>query len=185
MQYGFGFHHNCKCFTEPLTIISGSSGAGEAMNRHYTPVYLILFVMLFVSGCSTFPRYQRVTDGLDRKQYQVVGRVLNSFQKPVVGCQIYLTKHWPSHKDGVFGEKQHLPVAVTSESGDYSFVFERDDATGFDVYFDARDQGYKARYLNITRQFESELFQYTGNNPVIVNAILIPDRLEVKSERNF
>ncbi len=155
------------------------------MNRNHIPVYWVLFIVLFVGGCSTFPRYQRVTDGLDRKQYQVVGRVLNSFQMPVTDCQIYLTKRWPSHKKGISGEKQHVPVAVTSQTGDYSFMFERDDATKFALYFDARPQGYKARYLDITYLFESDLFQYTGNNPVIVNAVLIPDRLEVQSDSSF
>ena len=93
------------------------------MNRNYIPVYCVLFFVIFVGGCSTIPNYQGVTDGLDRKQYQVVGRVLNSFNKPVVNCQIYLTKRWPSPKKNISGEKQHVPVAISNESGDYSFLF--------------------------------------------------------------
>jgi len=155
------------------------------MNRNYIPVCCALLIVFIVSGCATFPRYQRVTDGLDRKQYQVVGRVLNSFQKPVVDCQIYLTKRWPSQKEGVSGQKQHVPVAISDQNGDYSFVFERDGATNFFLYFDAGVQGYKARYLDITYLFTSDLFQYTGNNPVVANAVLIPDRIEIQSDKPY
>lgn len=155
------------------------------MNRNHIFGYCILIIIVFTSGCSTFPRYQRVTDGLDRKQYHVSGRVLNSFQNSVVGCQIYLTKRWPSYKEGITGNKQHIPVAITAQSGDYAFSFELDGATEFYIYFDARDQGYKARYVDATHHFTSELFQYSGKNPVFVNAILIPDKIEVQSDRTF
>ena len=85
----------------------------------------------------------------------------------------------------ISGEKQHVPVAISNESGDYSFLFELDGAIEFALYFDAREQGYKARYLDISYLLESELFQYSGNNPVIANAILIPDRIEVQTEASF
>lgn len=161
------------------------------MNRNHITALCVLLTVLLISGCTTFPRYQRVTDGHDRNQYQVVGRVLNSFQKPVVDCQIYLTKRWPSQKKCVSGQrqrqyvpgnKQHVPVAISDQNGDYSFVFERDDATEFYLYFDAGVQGYKVRYLDITYLFTSEFFQYSGNNPVIANAVLIPDRIEIRSD---
>ena len=152
------------------------------MNRNHITAFCVLLTVLLISGCTTFPRYQRVTDGHDRKQYQVVGQVLNSFQKPVVDCQIYLTKRWPSPKKGVSGQKQHVPVAISDQNGDYSFVFERDDATEFYLYFDAGVQGYKVRYLDITYLFTSELFQYSGNNPVVANAVLIPDRIEIRTD---
>ena len=155
------------------------------MSKNHIPVFCLFFIVVFISGCATFPRYQRVTDGLDRKQYQVVGRVWNSFQKPVVDCQIYLTKGWPSHKEGVLGRKQHVPVAITDQNGDYSFLFERDDSTKFYLYFDARPQGYKARYLDITHLFTSELFQYSGNNPVVANAVLLPDKIEIQSDTTY
>ncbi len=150
------------------------------MIKNHFLEYCLLFVVLLTFGCSGFPRYQRVTDGHDRKQYQVAGRVLNNFQQPVVGCQVYLTKHWPSPKEGIISKKQHVPVAITDSAGNYSFIFELDDASNFYLYFDAKVQGYKTRYIDITRLFTSELFQYTGNNPVIANAILIPDKIEVK-----
>lgn len=152
------------------------------MNRKHVLGCCLLVIVLLAFGCTSFPRYQRVTDGFDRKQYQVVGRVLNNLQRPVVNCQIYLTKRWPSQKEGVLGQKQHLPVAMTDTNGDYSFLFELDDATEFFLYFDARGQGYKARYIDITHLFTSELFQYTGNNPVVANAILIPDKIEIQSD---
>ena len=162
------------------------------MNRNHITVFCILLTVFIFSGCATFPRYQRVTDGLDRRQYQVVGRVLNSFQQPVVDCQIYLTKRWPSQKKCVLGEKQyvpgdkqHVPVAITDQNGDYSFIFERDDATEFYLFFDAGIQGYKVRYLDITHNFTSDFFQYTGNNPVIINAVLIPDRIEIQIDTQY
>ena len=139
-------------------------------------------MILLISGCATTPGYQRVTDGNDRKQYQVVGRVLDSFQKPVVDCQIYMTKSWPSQKEEVPGQKQHVPVAITDYNGDYSFLFELDDATKFYLYFDARVQGYQARYLDITYMFTSELWQYSGTNPVIANAVLIPDKIMIEND---
>ena len=152
------------------------------MNKYHIPLCCLLFMILVVSGCSTFPRYQRVTDGLDRKQYQVAGRVLNSFQKPVTGCQIYLTKNWPSRKKDIPGQKQHIPVAITDYNGDYSFIFELDDATKFYLYFDARVDGYQARYLDITSLFTSDIFQYSGNNPVIANAVLLPDKIMIEND---
>ena len=106
-------------------------GAGEIMNRNHILVCYIILVLLFMSGCGTIPRYRQVNDGVDRKQYQVVGRVLNSFQKPVVDCQIYMTKNWASNKKDIPGQKQHVPVAITDYNGDYSFLFELDDATKF------------------------------------------------------
>ncbi len=161
------------------------------MNRNHITVFCVLLVFIF-SGCATFPRYHRVTDGLDRRQYQVVGRVLSSFQKPVVECQIYLTKRWPLQKKWVSGQRQnvpgnnqYVPVAISDQNGDYSFVFELDGASKFYLYFDVGIQGYKVRYLDITHHFTSDFFQYTGNNPVIANAILIPDRIEIQSDRQF
>jgi len=152
------------------------------MSKNHILVSYVLFMVLIIGGCATSPRYQRVTDGVDRKQYQVAGRVLNSFQKPVVDCQIYLTKSWPSQKENVAGQKQHVPVAVTDYDGNYSFMFELDDATKFYLYFDARVQGYQARYLDITYMFTSDLFQYSGNNPVIANAVLIPDKIMIEND---
>ncbi len=157
-------------------------GAGEIMNRNHILVCYIILVLLFMSGCGTIPRYRQVNDGVDRKQYQVVGRVLNSFQKPVVDCQIYMTKNWSSNKKDIPGQKQHVPVAVTDYNGDYSFLFELDDATKFYLYFDARLQGYQARYLDITHLFTSELWQYSGTNPVVANAILIPDKIMIEND---
>jgi len=165
--------------------LPGETGSGEFMTKKHITVYCIFFIVLFISGCATFPRYQRVTDGLDRKQYQVVGRVLNSFQLPVEDCQIYLTKRWPSPKKGFLRQKQHIPVAITDQIGDYSFIFEGDDSTEFFLYFDARVQGYKARYIDITHLFTSELFQYSGNNPVVVDAVLIPDKIEIQSDTSY
>jgi hypothetical protein len=159
------------------------------MNRNHSTVFCVLLTVFIFSGCATFPRYQRVTDGLDRRQYQVLGQVVNSFQKPVVECQIYLTKRSPScvlgQKQYVVGEEQYVPVAITDQNGDYSFSFELDGASEFYLYLDAGIQGYKVRYLDITHLFTSELFQYTGNNPVIVNAVLIPDRIEIRTDKQY
>ena len=137
---------------------------------------LLFLVVLFAGGCTDFPRYRTVHDGPDRKVYTVTGRVLNTFQKPVVNCQIYLTRTWPSHEPNIISRSENIPVAITNTTGDYSFVFEREGATRLQLYFDARDQGYKARYIDISALFESRLFQYTGNNPVVANAVLLPSR---------
>jgi len=151
------------------------------MTKNQFFVYLVLVGVVFTFvGCTSFPRYQLITDGHDRKQYQVAGRVLNNFQQPVVGCQVYLTKRWPSPKEGILAKRQHIPVAITDNAGNYSFLFEADDATEFFLYFDAKVQGYKPRYMDITHLFQSDLFQYTGTNPVITNTILIPDKIEIE-----
>ncbi len=134
----------------------------------------LLSLILFVAGCTEFPRYATLHDGLDRKEYTVAGRVLDSFQKPVVNCQIYLTRTWPSHDANILSRSENIPVAITDSAGNYSFVFEPEGATRFSLYFDARDQGYRARYIDISSLFESRLFQYTGTNPVIANAVLLP-----------
>ena len=52
----------------------------------------------------------------------------------------------------------------------------------FYLYFDARLQGYQARYLDITHLFTSELWQYSGTNPVVANAILIPDKIMIEND---
>ncbi len=123
-----------------------------------------------------------MTDSGDRKQYFVVGRVLNSFHKPVSGCQIYLSKGTPPLQKDVPLSEQHIPVAVTDAGGDYSFVFELGQATVFYLYFDAREQGYQARWIDITNMFTSHIWQYTGTNPVVVNAVLIPEDIAIESD---
>lgn len=152
------------------------------MIRFNTSFCCILFLIVFIGGCATIPRYQHVTESGDRNQYQVVGRVLNSFQKPVAGCQIYLTTRWPSYQKEVPPYKQNIPVAVADVSGNYSFIFELNGATEFHLYFDARPQGYQARWIDITNLFTSDLFQYGVNNPVFANAILIPENIAVESD---
>lgn len=152
------------------------------MNRNYIPVCCALFLILLISSCATTPGYRRITDGVDRKRYQVVGRVLDSFQRPVTGCQIYLTKNWPSQKEDMPGLNQNVPVAITSYNGDYSFTFELEDATKFYLYFDARSQGFEARYLDITYLFTSDFWQYGGTNPVIANAVLIPNNIAIEND---
>ncbi len=152
------------------------------MNRNYLPVCCTLLMILLLSSCGTTPGYRRVTDGVDRKNYQVVGRVLDSFQRPVTGCQIYLTKNWPSQNKDIPGFNQNVPVAIADYNGDYSFIFELDDATKFYLYFDARDQGFQARYLDITYLFTSDFWQYGGTNPVVANAVLIPNKIAIEND---
>jgi hypothetical protein len=153
------------------------------MTRNANYVYCLLFLIFFSGGCTSIPRYQLVTDSGDREQYQVVGRVLSSFHKPVSECQIYLTRRWPTLKRGLPSHVQYLPVAVTDTQGNYSFNFELEEATEFYLYFDARLQGYQARSIDITDLFTSHMWQYTGNNPVVANAILIPENIAI--ERDF
>lgn len=136
---------------------------------------LLLLAIFLVSGCVHLPTYRTVTDDEPARIYRVTGRVRNTFERPVANCQVYLTRTWPSANPNILSRQENIPVATTDVDGDYSFVFERQGATVFHLYFDARESGYKDRYLDITPLLTSRLFQYSGNNPVIANVILLPE----------
>jgi hypothetical protein len=104
-----------------------------------------------------------VTDGLNNKEYIVAGRVTDSGNRPIENCKVFLYKS---------GDLEPIPVGVTDVGGNYNLIFERNGALAFWLHFDARDQGYPIRYENFSHLLESNLFQYTGNNPVIVNVVI-------------
>ncbi|RZB36052.1 MAG: hypothetical protein SRB2_02557 [Desulfobacteraceae bacterium Eth-SRB2] len=108
--------------------------------------------------------YRTVTDGVDKKEYIVVGKVTDSGNRPIENCRVFLSKVKP--------DMEPIPVGVTDRGGNYNLVFELEGATEFWLHFDARDQGYPIRYENFSHLLESSLFQYTGNNPVIVNVVI-------------
>ena len=135
----------------------------------------LLVAVLWISGCAGFGK---VTDTGDPKVYYLVGRVQDSFELPVEDCQIYLTKLRPGSVSGR-GLVERMPVALTDRSGNYHFAFEIGDSadsiaqfSDFWVHFDATDQGYLPRRVYLAPLLESSLFQYTGNNPLIVNVIM-------------
>jgi hypothetical protein len=146
-------------------------------------------LMIGLAGC--FPEsfnYRTVTDGLDKKEYIVVGRVRDSGNRPIANCRVFLTRQKPVMEPQFRtnnetmnvkvsparqnAEMEPIPVALTDHGGNYNLIFELAGATQFWLHFDARDQGYPIRYENFSHLLESSLFQYTGNNPVIVNVII-------------
>lgn len=138
-------------------------------------VVLVFVAVCLVSACSPPPRtsmpmFSTVHDGIERKSYLVVGRIVNNFNQPVSGCDIYLV-----NKNGWFWNfalNNTSAVAVTDAGGNFSFTFEPDGGREFHLYVDARDQGYQARLVDFGYLMKSSGFQYTGNSPVIVNAVL-------------
>jgi len=137
-------------------------------------ILLVLVLTLVAGGCSwpprtSMPMFSTPNEGGERRAYLVVGRVVDSFQKPVAGCEIYLTKKQPPYGTG---RETVQPVALTDKAGNYSFAFELAGATNLYLYLDARAQGYMDRYIDIGYLLRSRGFQYDANNPVIVNAVL-------------
>jgi hypothetical protein len=120
--------------------------------------------LIGLSGCTYESlTYRTVTDGLNNKEYIVAGRVTDSGNRPIENCKVFLYKA---------GDLEPIPVGVTDVGGNYNLIFQRNGALGFWLHFDARDQGYPIRYENFSHLLESNLFQYTGNNPVIVNVVI-------------
>ena len=130
---------------------------------------IFLLVVLFLSGCTG---YKNATDISKRQVYSVFGRVQDSFHNPIHDCEIFLikVKRGTQVSQGVV---EMLPVAVTDISGNYHFAFELDGFSEFWIYFDAEKQDFIKRYVSLSEYLESNLFQYTGNSPVIVNALLL------------
>lgn len=159
-----------------------------AANKKLTIFSIVILIGL--NGCLYESlTYRRVTDGIDKKEYIVVGRVRDSGNRPIENCRVFLTKQKAmeiEHQIAVNSETmtaesslspqkrklEPIPVAVTDRNGNYNLIFELGGATQFWLHFDARDQGYPIRYENFSHLLESSLFQYTGNNPVIVNVIM-------------
>jgi hypothetical protein len=108
--------------------------------------------------------YRTVTDGVDKKVYLVAGRVTDSCSRPIEHCRVYLSKN--------IGNMGPIFVGLTDGGGNYNVSFELDGATQFWLQFDARAQGYPLRCEDFSHLLESRLFQYTGNNPVILNVIM-------------
>lgn len=147
---------------------------------------IVLMIGLF--GCiHESLNYRTVTDGVDKKEYIVVGRVTDSGNRPIANCRVFLSKQklitesqccLDNHtmRSEVYVTRkavmEPIPVTVTDHGGNYNLIFELRGSTQFWLHFDARDQGYPIRYENFSHLLESSLFQYTGNNPVIVNVIM-------------
>ncbi|MBW2368689.1 MAG: hypothetical protein JRH15_12475 [Deltaproteobacteria bacterium] len=130
--------------------------------------WVILFSimgMMGMIGCAYESlRYRTVTDGVDHKEYMVLGRVTDSMEQPVGNCKVFLGRKK--------GDMDPTLVGMTDYAGNYHLKFELAGDTKFWLHFDARDQGYPIRYEYISKKLASKLFQYTGNNPVIVNVIM-------------
>jgi hypothetical protein len=130
--------------------------------RHFG-VFVVLAACC--AGCVEIPMYRMATDGADKGEYLVVGRVLDSNSQPIRDCRVFLSIDGYDVGQGA--------AAVTDCTGSYHIAFEL-QRCGFDyrLTFDARDQGYPIRSQSISHLLESSLFQYTGNNPVTMNVIL-------------
>lgn len=121
---------------------------------------------LTMSGCSGFWNYTSIGD---TKQYYVVGRVVDAFEQPVEDCEIYLAQF----ALGFLNRPGDItPVAITDQAGNYHFTFQRKNFSDLCLLFDAEDRGYALKQIDFSNLLESQLFQYTGNNPLIVNALL-------------
>lgn len=142
------------------------------MKRALSSGIFLITTLLFLTNCTSFPRYQRVTDGIDRKVYLVAGRVTDSQQRPVKNCAVFLTKVRTGASEQPF---EIIPVGTTDIAGNYSFYFELSGATDFWLYFNAQDQQLLSRYVYFTYLLESTMFQYTGNNPVVVDVVMLPE----------
>ncbi len=121
--------------------------------------------LIGVNGCAYESlTYRMVHDGVDKREYLVVGRVMDAGEHPIENCSVFLSK----------GKKGADPVfaGVTDHTGNYHLKFELEGATDFWLHFDAREQGYNIRYESITHSLESRLFQSSGNTPVVVNVIM-------------
>ncbi len=128
-------------------------------------IFLILGI-IGLTGCAYESlMYRTANDGVDKKEYLVVGRVTDPGEQPIEKCRIFLAKEKT-------GDVEAIPVGVTDVAGNYHLKFELSGVTKFWLYFDARDQGYPIRYESISHLMESSLFQYTGNNPIIVNVVI-------------
>ncbi len=126
---------------------------------------LSIAIWIGLAGCAYESlTYRTVTDGIDRKEYLVVGRVLDPGNRPIENCKVFLTRQI----EGM----EPIFVGTTDHGGNYSLIFELEGATQFWLHFDARDQGYPIRYENFSHLLESDLFQYTGSNPVVVNVVM-------------
>lgn len=140
---------------------------GESMkNTTKWILFLSLLGMFTLAGCAyESVMYRTVNDGVDKKEYTVVGRVMNGAQQPIANCKIFLSK-----EKG--GSVEMIPIGATDFAGNYQLMFELSGKTQFWLHFDARDQGYPVRYESISHLLESRLFQYSGNNPIVVNVVI-------------
>jgi hypothetical protein len=128
----------------------------------------VLVVMTVLCGCSfEYPMYRMATDGVDKKEYLVVGRVTDSHAIPIKGCRVSLVIC------GLDCTIQRTSAVVTDADGNYQIAFELKRCYyDYRLIFDARDQGYGVREESMAHLLESTLFQYTGNNPVMMNVVM-------------
>ncbi len=129
----------------------------------------LLLTTVALSGCffTDFPMYRMATDGSDKKVYYVVGRVMDSHARPIENCRVFLTIY------GLDCSKQTIPPAITDVTGTYQIAFElRRCYYDYRLTFEAIDQGYPIRHESISHLMESPLFQYTGNNPLVMDVVL-------------
>jgi hypothetical protein len=132
----------------------------------------MLLVLTVLSSCAfEYPMYRMATDGVDKKEYLVVGRVLDSHALPVKGCRVSLTI------SGLDCTVQRISPAVTDATGTYQIAFELKKCYyDYRLTFEALDQGYATREESISHLLESTLFQYTGTNPVVANVVMNKSR---------
>lgn len=135
-------------------------------NTRKWKILLFILGMVGLTGCAyESVMYRMVNDGVDKKEYYVVGRVTDAGEQPIENCRVFLSKQ----KNG---SVEVIPAGVTDVAGNYHLVFELSGVTKFWLHFDARDQGYPVRYESISHLLESRLFQYSGNSPIIVNVVI-------------
>ena len=129
----------------------------------------LLLIAVTLTGCyfNDFPMYRMATDGRDKKVYFLVGRVMDSHARPIQDCRVFLSIY------GLDCTVEHIPPAVTDATGMYQFAFDLKRCYyDYELTFNAVDQGYSIRHESISHLLESTLFQYTGNNPVVMNVVL-------------
>ena len=139
-------------------------------------IFIALTVLISLSGCSApDSSSSRLKTILDHRPYEgrflVFGRVLNEGNTGVDSCEVVLTKRQihigfkPTHDT-----KAVTPVAITNETGDYSFYFDPHGSNNLWIYFEA--EGYTPQLFEIDSLFRGPLYRRPPNNPIKVDIVL-------------
>jgi len=157
------------------------------MQKKLTVLTLLCFVAVALASCSTagpskaiffWPQTPSIANSCPHeKQYVVSGRVLDNQCLPIGSCKVVLIKRKIGGgllSCGDAGKKgaTEIPIAVSDQSGDYSFCFEPLGANDVWLYFDASAEGYNPQFVELNHLMGPTIFQTPGNNPVIVDMTL-------------
>ena len=159
------------------------------MQKKLTAFVLLSFLIIMVSGCSSsgpckimafWPQTPTIANTCPHeRQYVVYGRVFDNQCNPIESCKIVLIKR--KYGVGLLScgdtEKKgatlaELPVAMTDQTGDYSFCFEPLEANDVWLYFDASEKGYNPQFVEINHLMGPTIFQRPGNSPLVVDMTL-------------